>query len=154
MRAAVESAGFPVLHMEKSLDYIMPANINPNCYNGKNAIDMVISDAGSIKCVDQTIIMIGRDSDIEASLAAQRQEKIRKYKDQLKLGSIQFAPVVVSALGAEDKSFKDFIEYCSKVAKANGNNFSTKFFIARISHLLIYSLGVKTAKCYMNIKCC
>ena len=139
--------------METSLNKIMPANINRRLFDGSSAIDMVVSDAGTLKCFDQSIIMIGRGDDKTTCLSARRNAKIKKYEAALKLGSIQFAPIIVSLLGAEDDSFGNFFEYCSTVAKNNGNNFSAKFYIARISHLLATKIGIRTAMCYFNTRC-
>ena len=100
MRDMVTAAGLPVIGMETSLNKVMPANINRRLFDGSSAIDMVVSDAGTLKCFDQSIIMIGRGDDKTTCLSARRNAKIKKYEAALKLGSIQFAPIIVSLLGA------------------------------------------------------
>jgi hypothetical protein len=154
MKEMLRHVGVPVLKMETTLKNVMPANVDPQLYKGDNAIDMVTNNAGAVKCYDQTIIMLGRNGKIKEKLEAKRMEKIDSYLEQLKLGNIQFAPVVLSALGAEDQSFIDFIDYCKGIAVENSVHFPTSYYISKISHFLVYHIGIKTAKCYFDIKCC
>ena len=82
-----------------------------------------------------------------------RNEKINNYAPQLRLGSINFAPAVVSVMGYEDKSFTNFIDYCHDLAKSHGTHFPLKFYLGRVSHLLATHIGIRTAKCFQNHSC-
>ena len=58
MRDKDPAASLPVIGMETSLNKVMPANINRRLFDSSSAIDMVVSDSGTLKCFDQSIIMI------------------------------------------------------------------------------------------------
>ena len=102
---------------------------------------------GSLWTYDQTIHHVSRSSSPVTALNSYSNDKVNKYKTILNENNVNFAPIVVSALGFEHESFVAFVDQMKTYAKNSDRHVSVKFFYSCLSVKLAVYRGKNFAMC-------
>ena len=149
LRSLATSAGLPVTSVETPVTNLV-RNPVPGLTN-QDRVDFVINKAGRKFAFDQTVHQVTRTMPLSSSMAAFEQKKKAKYSNILNENNIKFSPIVLSALGYADTSFKDYVDFCVKTAKQNHIRLSVNFFLNRLSVALAIHAGKMVARSYYNM---
>lgn len=144
----LNKAGVKTVNMETNVSELLVNNHNI-IYDAQLRVDFSFKHNNLVRSYDQSIIHISRGSIIEDKFLHSRNLKNAKY-DVLTNNHINFSPIILSTLGAEDQSFKDFKSFVDKIAKSNDKRINWSYFKTKLSVILNYHAGLSIMRCYYD----